>query len=206
MKEIFLFRHGQTDLNLAGIVQGQGVDSELNQLGLKQAKLIFEKFRSFEFDLLITSELRRSQQTFMHFIDNEYPHQINSDINEINWGIHEGRPTNNKTKAEFRKLINSWKAGDFSVALEGGESGEELIKRVINFWNYLYNVKASRIAVCSHGRVMRAMLSYFVKSNFLHMESFQHENACLYHLKVNDKGNHIIVSNDVCHLNELNEV
>lgn len=206
MKEIFLFRHGQTDLNLAGIVQGQGVDSDLNQLGLKQAKLIFEKFKSYEFDILITSELKRSRQTFQHFIDQNYPFLINRDINEINWGVHEGRPTNNKTKAEFRSLINNWKAGNFSAALKGGESGEEMMKRVINFWNFVTELDASRIAICSHGRVMRAMLSYFVKGNFLHMESFQHENACLYHLRINDKGNHILVSNDVCHLNELNEV
>ena len=36
MKKTFYFiRHGQTDLNLKGIVQGRGVDSPLNENGIK---------------------------------------------------------------------------------------------------------------------------------------------------------------------------
>ncbi|EJF08716.1 histidine phosphatase family protein, partial [Pontibacter sp. BAB1700] len=33
IKKIYLIRHGQTDFNLQGIVQGSGVDASLNELG-----------------------------------------------------------------------------------------------------------------------------------------------------------------------------
>ncbi|HNU42529.1 MAG TPA: histidine phosphatase family protein, partial [Cyclobacteriaceae bacterium] len=32
-KKIYIIRHGQTDFNLKGIVQGSGVDSSLNVRG-----------------------------------------------------------------------------------------------------------------------------------------------------------------------------
>jgi probable phosphoglycerate mutase len=36
-KIIYIIRHGETELNKLGIVQGRGVDSELNDKGRDQA-------------------------------------------------------------------------------------------------------------------------------------------------------------------------
>lgn len=206
MKEIFLFRHGQTDLNSSGIVQGQGIDSDLNEKGRLQAKSIYESFRNQGFDMIITSELKRSQQTFKYFINDKIPHLIMREINEINWGVYEGKPATPKGKAAFKKLINNWKAGNFEARLEGGESGREMIERIIKFWNFIYSSEANKMAVCSHGRVMRGILSYFITGNFLQMESFQHENGGVYHLRFSDTERKIVLSNDIGHLKILNEI
>lgn len=37
-KKIYIIRHGQTDFNLKGIVQGSGVDSSLNDFGVAQSR------------------------------------------------------------------------------------------------------------------------------------------------------------------------
>ena len=42
MKHIYLVRHGQTDFNLKGIVQGSGVDASINETGLKQAQAFYD--------------------------------------------------------------------------------------------------------------------------------------------------------------------
>ena len=42
-KTIYLLRHGETRYNREGIVQGSGVDSELNQLGAEQARALLKK-------------------------------------------------------------------------------------------------------------------------------------------------------------------
>ncbi|MFT5802452.1 MAG: broad specificity phosphatase PhoE, partial [Nonlabens sp.] len=34
-QEWYFIRHGQTDYNLRGIVQGSGIDSELNENGIR---------------------------------------------------------------------------------------------------------------------------------------------------------------------------
>ena len=41
MKEIYIIRHGETELNRLGIVQGRGVDSDLNDTGRAQAEAFY---------------------------------------------------------------------------------------------------------------------------------------------------------------------
>ena len=43
IKTIYLFRHGETDLNKNKIVQGSDIDSPLNKNGVAQAKELAEK-------------------------------------------------------------------------------------------------------------------------------------------------------------------
>ena len=45
-KKIYLIRHGQTDFNLQGIVQGSGVDADLNDTGKAQADFFYEKYKT----------------------------------------------------------------------------------------------------------------------------------------------------------------
>ena len=49
-KTIYLIRHGQTDFNKQGIVQGSGVDSSLNDEGHAQARKFFEAYHHINFD------------------------------------------------------------------------------------------------------------------------------------------------------------
>ena len=48
-KRLFLVRHGQTDFNLKGIIQGGGVDSSINEKGREQAQAFFEKYKNEDF-------------------------------------------------------------------------------------------------------------------------------------------------------------
>ena len=59
-KELFILRHGETNQNLNGIVQGSGIDSDLNHSGFAQCAAFFEKYKHHEFDLIIASQLKRS--------------------------------------------------------------------------------------------------------------------------------------------------
>ncbi|HLS39123.1 MAG TPA: histidine phosphatase family protein, partial [Sphingobacterium bovisgrunnientis] len=61
MKKTFYFiRHGQTDLNLKGIVQGRGVNTSLNDSGRKQADAFFNAYKHIPFDKIYTSTLVRT--------------------------------------------------------------------------------------------------------------------------------------------------
>ena len=57
-KEIYIIRHGQTDYNLKGIVQGRGVDSVLNETGEEQAKKFHEKYKEHDFDVVFTLQTK----------------------------------------------------------------------------------------------------------------------------------------------------
>ncbi len=59
-KKIYIVRHGQTNFNLQGIVQGSGVDSSLNAMGRAQAAAFFKAYQSVAFDKIYTSTLKKN--------------------------------------------------------------------------------------------------------------------------------------------------
>ncbi len=48
-KTLYIVRHGQTDLNKRGIIQGRGMDTDLNDEGRKQAAQFFNTYKSVPF-------------------------------------------------------------------------------------------------------------------------------------------------------------
>ena len=60
--KVYVIRHGLTDWNLNGKIQGQK-DIELNEIGIKQAKDAKDKFNSYNFDMIICSPLKRTKLT-----------------------------------------------------------------------------------------------------------------------------------------------
>ncbi|KAG6880254.1 hypothetical protein C0992_001822 [Termitomyces sp. T32_za158] len=59
---VYIVRHGETQENRDGIVQGQ-LDTALNAVGLEQARMVGEKLRSIPFKIAFTSDLSRAVQT-----------------------------------------------------------------------------------------------------------------------------------------------
>ena len=63
--ELFLVRHGETDANADGIVQGW-LDTDLNERGKSQAKEAAKEFNE-DIDAIYSSDLRRAAQTANEF-------------------------------------------------------------------------------------------------------------------------------------------
>lgn len=59
---LYVTRHGETDWNLYGKVQGKA-DIELNAKGIEQAKETMEKLKEESIDFIICSPLKRARQT-----------------------------------------------------------------------------------------------------------------------------------------------
>ena len=60
--EILLTRHGQTEWNALGKLQGRQ-DIKLNEVGKEQALTTGEKIKNEKIDIIITSPLKRARET-----------------------------------------------------------------------------------------------------------------------------------------------
>ena len=61
--DIFIFRHGQTEMNLAQRWQGSGIDSLLTDVGKEQAQKLGEKVKHKGITTIYSSPLLRAVQT-----------------------------------------------------------------------------------------------------------------------------------------------
>ena len=61
--KLYIFRHGQTDGNVRNIVQGAGVDIELNETGRRQAERLAAELKGEGLDVIYASPMKRADET-----------------------------------------------------------------------------------------------------------------------------------------------
>ena len=218
---LYIIRHGETALNRQNIVQGSGVDSDLNATGRRQAQLFFNYYQNIAFDLVVTSALKRTHQTvapFLHHFGLKNPisldvHKAKStdfkerkwvqlhELNEICWGVNEGKTTSPESEGYFKTLMADWLSGVYDSRIEGGESAKELHERVQKFVNFIKNHNDKQnILVCTHGRTLLCLLTILAEHPLSNMNNFKHQNTGLY--KVHLIGDEFVfeLENDASHL------
>ncbi|SDY34164.1 histidine phosphatase family protein [Hymenobacter psychrophilus] len=184
VKKIYLIRHGQTDFNVRGIVQGSGIDSSLNEAGRRQAARFFAAYSHVSFDKVYTSLLRRTHESVAGFLDLGLPHEAHGGLNEIGWGTREGTRITPEEDEEYHRVLQDWHAGRTASALEGGESPDEVAARQRPFIELLTGRPHEQtVLVCMHGRAMRVLLCQLLHYPLSQMENFEHHNLGLYELE-----------------------
>jgi len=200
-KTLYIVRHGQTDLNKRGIVQGRGMDTNLNDEGRKQARQFFEAYGDVPFDKIYISALRRTQQSIQQFIDLGIPYEKLSGLDELAWGIHEGQPATTENKAAFLQLMRDWMDGKLDAKFEGGESPNEVKARQQEALKVIMSHPEEKtVLVCMHGRAMRLLLCLLTERPLTEMDSFPHQNLVLYKVNYDGKKFEITDFNNANHL------
>jgi probable phosphoglycerate mutase len=187
-KTLYIVRHGQTDLNKQGIVQGRGRNTDLNEEGRRQAQLFHEAYKNIHFDKIYISELKRTQQSIQPFIDDGLPYEKLSGLDELAWGVLEGQPSTPENKASFMKLMRDWLDGNLDSKFEGGESPNEVKARQLEALKVIMSHPDEKtVLICMHGRALRLLLCVLQNLPLTEMENFPHQNLVLY--KVTWDGN-----------------
>jgi broad specificity phosphatase PhoE len=199
-KKIYLVRHGQTEFNKKGIVQGSAVNSSLNDIGRAQAHAFYQAYKHVPFDVVYTSALNRSIESVQAFIDASIPHYIRPGLNEISWGEMDGKLATTTEHNEYKDLLARWQQGDVEFKMWGGESPVDVQKRQEPVIQEILNSNYETILMCMHGRAIRILLSLVTKTSLAEMDQFEHGNLCLYLLEGTVKEIKVISSNDQRHL------
>lgn len=198
-KEIYIIRHGETEYNHKGIVQGRGVDSSLNEKGKQQAAQFYRAYQNEGFQKIYLSQLQRTAQTVEQFIQDNIPVEIHEGLDEISWGIHEGKSDGN-TFQQFYKILHRWQEGELDLKIENGESPEDVQKRQTDFLKILEHDEKDKILICTHGRALRILLCTMLGKPLENMEQFPHQNVCLYKLNFHHAAYTVELFNDITHL------
>lgn len=202
-KKIFIIRHGETDFNRLGIVQGSGVDSSLNEMGRRQAQLFFERYREHPFEAVITSKLRRTRETVAPFLDRGLPHLSYAEINEMSWGEHEGKKGTPESIAEYQRIKDGWALGQIDGRIGGGESAREMGQRLERFISILRGLPQQHLLVCSHGRAMCGLVTLMMGHPIDRMNEHNHSNTGLWLAHQYEEGFEFTLQNDRSHLQAL---
>ncbi|HEX5173091.1 MAG TPA: histidine phosphatase family protein [Gaiellaceae bacterium] len=101
MTTLLLVRHGETDWNAAGRLQGH-TDRPLSDFGRGQARQLAEELERDEIEAIHSSDLARARET-AEIVGERLglPVALDPDLREKNWGTWEGLTAAERDRVEF---------------------------------------------------------------------------------------------------------
>jgi probable phosphoglycerate mutase len=197
--KLYLYRHGETEYNKARLIQGRGVDSNLNEKGRQQAQVFFEAYKTVPFDRLFTSTLKRSQQTAAPFEALGMPVERRSELDEISWGDWEGRAANQTMSNDYLAMLEAWSNGDYAHSLANGDSASDMEQRLVPFVAYLRSLTDDCVLICSHGGTLGFLIPLLLGEPLSRMPAYKHHNTGLDIFDYADGTFAMLQQNDLTH-------
>lgn len=186
----YLVRHGETEYNRKGIVQGREINSTLNETGHAQAQCLAERLADVPFDAIYTSTLKRAEQTAAVLAKRhpEVPLYRMADLEEMSWGKYEGRPTTPDLLEAFEAIKAQWRAGAFDHSIDGGESILDVQERALRAIRSIEEQhRGQTVLVVAHGRFLRVLIASLLEEYGLeHMHRVKHDNTAVNQLVCRD--------------------
>ena len=152
---ICLMRHGETDWNKLGILQGW-LDVPLNDHGRQQAQQMALGFRDVGFDAVWSSSLRRASETAETIARTLQlpPPNVHEGLKERNFGAIQGIPKDELAElnpAQLEQILRRNPAAQFV----GGESMDEFADRVLGALADIGKASiGERVLAVTHGWVL----------------------------------------------------
>lgn len=163
--KILITRHGQTDWNVLGKIQGQ-TDIELNDNGRQQAKETGELIKNENIDIIITSPLKRAKET-AKIINENFNVTIIEDnrLMERNFGKSEGLTKDDRRKLkEINPEVNDVWNYNKNIDFNGMETMQDFCNRIYKFLDEIINkYRDKNILIVTHGGVSVPIKCYFMK-------------------------------------------
>lgn len=178
---IYIARHGQTEWNVKGLMQGHR-DTHLTEKGKQEAEELKNQFKNIHLDVIFSSDLIRAQETARPIAsDKNLILQTTRTLREQSFGRYEGLD-----KESFFKLFDKWndmndeERQKYKLS-DDMESNEEALNRLTAFLKETTTTyKGKSVLIVSHGGLMRYLLVklgiadynyFFENSGYIELES-----------------------------------
>ncbi|MFC4942228.1 histidine phosphatase family protein [Pseudonocardia sp. GCM10023141] len=161
MRRLVLLRHGQTDYNVQGRMQGH-IDSVLTEAGREQAVAVAPAIGRLTPGLLISSDLQRAIDTAdLVGSSTSLPVKLDARLRETHLGEWQGR-TVADIEEQWPGAIATWRS-DPSWAPPGGESRLEVVRRsrpvVEEIDDELAGDDDTTVVLVAHGGLIAGLVS-----------------------------------------------
>lgn len=194
---VVLWRHGQTDWNIANRFQGHS-DIPLNAVGFYQAQHAARLLADMEPTAIISSDLQRAKATALELAALvDLPVTLDPDLREINGGKWEGKTGKENRAADFANFIR-WIDGDNNPAGETGERRTEVAERVVSAIKRALGSEGTgqTLVVVTHGGAARCVLGHLLELPLPHWGAIGGlSNAAWSVLQRNPRGWHLVEHN-----------
>ncbi len=163
--KIYIIRHGQTQYNLLGRLQGR-LDIPLNENGRALAHVAGQSLKDVHFDAVISSPLRRALETAQIVLSENASTnceiEIEPAIQEIDFGAWEGWICKGDSCEVPKDEFGLFMTDTFHyIPPQGGETAQEICERTGAFLKRLMareDLQDANVLVSTHGCATRAML------------------------------------------------
>lgn len=203
MVEIILARHGETDWNASEIFRGRA-DVPLNENGLQQAKLLGEYLSKEKIDFIYSSPLIRAVKT-AEAIARPYLIDINiiQNLIDIDYGEWQGLSLR-EVKEKYPEVYQDWLDTPEQVRIPGGESLEDVRRRVMSFVeDAVMRCGEGKVVLVSHRVVNKVLTCALLGLDNSHFWNFKLDTGGI--TRFNFEGDKVILTshNDTSYLKLL---
>ncbi len=178
--KLYFIRHGQTDWNEAGKIQGS-CDIELNAKGLQQAENLSKTLQKEANTItkIYTSHQKRAQQTAT-IVGQAFGTEpiIIDGLQEVNLGHWEGLSWS-EVKGQYPLEYEEWHHNRRYAKPHRGESYQEVVERAMNAIHTIVSDNSCDVAVVTHNAVIMCLQCYLTDSPFEDMKRFKSDNAAI---------------------------
>lgn len=195
--KLILIRHGETYWNKERRIQGGSSDTELSEVGLKQANLLTSFLKGENLSVIVSSPLKRALDTAKAIASqHKIPIEVDAGLKEIEVGEMEGLSASSLSTGFSQYLMRGWQEGG-SGRLPGGESFVELQQRSWACIERLLAVHKDRTAVVvSHYFVILAIIFKALGLQLDCLPKFRLDTGGVSIIEFNERGPRLVLFND----------
>lgn len=201
--ELFLVRHGESESNARGVMEGWG-DSDLSARGIEQAARVAARLAgSSPFDALYCSPLRRARHT-ARIIGSAVacqPHEM-EDLREIHIGSWDGKPLR-QLERTYANELRRWAEEDRELVFPDGERLADFYDRAERAMQRVLTRPVRRVIIVAHGGMLSACLTRLVEGSASSRYGTELRNCSLSIVRFEEGRAQAVSINDFSHLAEI---
>lgn len=201
MIRLFLIRHGQSEWNADGKIQGH-IDVNLSPKGKAEARMIAQRLKDEPLTNAYTSDLSRASVTAKIIAEKHNNLFVTQTplLREADLGKWQGH-TSEELKELFPDEFSRYKLNPVENRPPDGERLEEVIERSLQFLEMLNGENMSgNVLVVGHGGSIRGLICAAFGLSAEFFRRIRLDNAGLTIIDLEDDRPVLVLLNDTCHL------